>query len=77
MVHNAKIINNKPCCSNCGGYNISGIRDYKSVVMGGNTYTMFFVKCYSCKTDLRYLADVHIEKTKRYEITKEIKDINE
>lgn len=75
MIHNAKIINNKPCCGNCGSDNISGIREYKSIVMGGNTYTMFQVKCYDCKEDNRYLADVKINGTTRCEISSEIKII--
>ena len=76
MIYNAKIINNKPCCSKCGsGDKLSGIRDYKSVVMGGIPYTMFLMKCYACDRDLRYLADVRVENTKRYEVNGEIKII--
>ena len=75
MIYNAKIVNNKPCCSKCGSDNLSGIRDYKSVDMGGNTYTMFQIKCYNCKKDLRYLADIYVDKTKRYEVTSDIKII--
>lgn len=77
MIYNAKIVDNKPCCSQCGSNNISGIRDYKECVMGGNTLTMFYVKCYSCRSDLRYLADVYMEKTTRYEVTGDIKEVKE
>ena len=75
MIHNAKIINNKPCCSKCGNDKLSAIRDYKSVDMGGNTYAMFQVKCWKCNSDLRYLADVYMDNTKRYEVSGNIKII--
>ena len=73
---NAKIINNRPICSKCGNEELSGVREYKEVVMGNLTYTMFINHCYKCKEDNRYLADITLDRTLRYEITDVIKDVN-
>lgn len=76
-MYNAKIINNKPICGKCGSNKISGIRDYKEVIMNDITYTMFQVKCYSCNADNKYLANVTLENTTRYEINYKINDVKE
>lgn len=47
-MYNAKISNNKSLCGKCGSDKLSGVRDYKEVVMDDITCTMFQVKCYSC-----------------------------
>lgn len=75
-MHNAKIVNNKPICGNCGSDYISGIRDYKEVEMNESKYVMFQIRCYNCNEDNRYLANLDLEKTTRYEISSKIKDIN-
>lgn len=76
MIYNAKIINNKPCCPKCSsGDNLSGIRDYKEIVLGGNTYTMFQLKCYKCHADMRYLANIYVDKTIRYEVSGNIEEV--
>lgn len=74
-MYNAKIINNKPICGKCGSDNISGIRDYKEVEMDNKSYTMFQIKCYNCNADNKYLADVYLSHTKRYEINHKINDV--
>jgi hypothetical protein len=74
---NSKIINNVPVCGKCNSDKLSGIRDYKEIVMDDITYTMFMVKCYSCKEDNRYLADVTLEETTGYEINHKISDAKE
>lgn len=77
MIHNAKIVDNKVHCPNCdSGNKLSGIRSYSSVVSGSNTYTMFFLKCYGCQTEMRYLADVYVEGTIRYEATNDIEEVS-
>ena len=73
---NAKIINNRPICSKCGNEELSGVREYKEVVMGNLAYTMFINHCYKCGEDNRYLADITLDRTLRYEITDTIKDVN-
>lgn len=74
---NAKITNNKPICGKCNSDKLSGIRDYKEVVMDSLTHTMFIVKCYNCAEDNRYLADLDLERTTRYEINQKVSDVKE
>ena len=74
---NAKIVNNRPICGKCSNEELSGVRDYKEVVMNNLTYTMFINHCYKCKEDNRYLADITLDRTLRYEITDVIKDVND
>lgn len=76
-MYNAKISDNKLLCGHCGSDKISGIRDYKEVFMNDIAYTMFQVKCYSCNSDNRYLADVTLEGTTRYEINHKITDMKQ
>ena len=77
MIYNAKIQSNKPICAKCGSNNLSGIRDYKEVIMDDVPYTMFQVRCYNCNSDNRYLADINIEETTRREINHKISDIKD
>lgn len=76
-MYNAKILNNKPLCGKCGSDKLSGIRDYKGVVMDDITYTMFQVKCYSCNADNNYLANVTLDGTTRYGINHKLRDVTE
>lgn len=72
-MYNAKIVGNKPMCAKCGSSNISGIRDYDQVEINDTKYIMFEVKCYGCNADNRYLSDITLEETTRYEIKGDIK----
>lgn len=76
-MYNAKIKNNKPICGNCGSDYISGIRDYKEVEMNNEKYVMFQVRCYNCNKDNRYLANLDLEGTTRYEIGSKITVLND
>ena len=76
-MYNAKIQNNKPICVKCESNNISGIREYKEIIMDDVKYVMFQVKCYNCNADLQYLADIDIDGTTRYEIKHKVSDIKE
>ena len=76
-MYNAKIANNKPVCAKCGSSNISGIRDYREAMLNDIKYVMFQVKCYDCHADNRYLADMDLDQTTRYEIKGNVKEINE
>lgn len=75
IVINAKIIDNQPICGYCKSNNISGIRDYKQIEMNDKNYVMFQFRCYSCNQDNKYLADVMLDGTIRYEINGNIKEV--
>lgn len=42
-MYNAKILNNKPLCGKCGSDKLSGVRDWKQVIMDNTSYTMIYV----------------------------------
>lgn len=74
---NAKIVNNLPMCGYCKNKNFSNIKEYKEIEMNDQKYVMFQVKCYSCNQDNRYLADIKIEGTARYEVNGKTTDITD
>lgn len=54
---NAKIINNKPHCAECGRILERGIRDYDIAYKNGESYLRFDKHCNYCNTDNRYYMD--------------------
>ena len=76
-MYNAKIKDNKPICAKCGNDKLSNVREYKEIIMDDIKYVLFQVKCYKCNADNRYLADVNIDYTTRYEVNHKISDVKD
>ena len=63
----ADIIDNKPVCPICKNKTLlSGIRSYEQVMLNNQSLTMFECKCLNCNNDLKYIADIGVNDTKRY-----------
>ena len=63
----ADIIDNKPVCPICKNKTLlSGIRSYEQVILNNQSLTLFECKCLNCNNDLKYIADIGVNDTKRY-----------
>ena len=63
----ADIVNNEPKCPICKYKTLlSGIRTYEQVILNNQSLTLFECKCLNCNNDLKYVADIGIKDTKRY-----------
>ena len=63
----ADIIDNKPVCPVCKGKTfLSGIRAYEQVMLNNQSLTLFECRCLNCNNDLKYIADIGVNDTKRF-----------
>ena len=63
---NAKLINNIPVCSKCGGELAATTKDYNLVKVNGKKYTQFIRRCLKCNTLNEYYSEMILGDNTRY-----------
>ena len=62
----AKLNNNTPVCSKCGGELAATSNDYNLVKVNGKKYTQFIRRCLKCNTLNEYYSEMILDDNTRY-----------